>query len=506
MEWMDEIEEVCVVKGEWKRLGHQVGRSALVFLILLSCACGSSGEMDWSEEESEALYLSLEGIRSSFDKNYVMSDDVFNGDLYGMDEAAVQAFLEETPYGTRSWLADYSVNGQPFSRVLVEESSKHGVNPAVMLVRLQCEQSMVSKRPSQRKIDEAFGCGCHDGQACRPEFLGLDNQIECAARHLRLHYQWSETREPERYQRGSTRQTFDGPVTPDNHATAAHYNYTPHIGSANQVKGAYLTWLVAKKYLDHIATQNPQGTAQSAWVGDRCDSSDQCHSEGSCREADGGGMCVMSCDGRCPDRPGKATTFCVSLDGGQTGTCVARAERSNNFCQSMPNATRQMASRFVRTSGAQVIDREVCLPNPVTSPQPDPVQPDPVQPDPVQPDPIDSGDESTDTFVGSPCAQDGQCNFVEGNEMGMCIAPQTVGTCALSCEGHCPDRDGFPTTFCVSLDHGQSGVCVPRASDANDNCEDRPDMIRVEMPRHVGSSGASSASRVVCVPYLPASG
>ena len=92
MEWMDEIEEVCVVKGEWKRLGHQVGRSALVFLILLSCACGSSGEMDWSEEESEALYLSLEGIRSSFDKNYIMSDDVFNGDLYGMDEAAVQGY------------------------------------------------------------------------------------------------------------------------------------------------------------------------------------------------------------------------------------------------------------------------------------------------------------------------------------------------------------------------------------------------------------------------------
>lgn len=482
---------------------HRLGRVLLLLLVLWCSACGSAGEVDWSEEgdESDALLLSLEGIRSSFDKNYILSDDVFNGDLYGMDEAAVQAFLEQTPYGTRSWLADYAVNGKPFSRALVEESGKHGVNPAILLIRLQCEQSMVSKRPSQRKIDEAFGCGCHDNAACKPEFLGLDNQIECAARHLRLHYQWSEQREAGRYQRGATRTTFDGPVTPSNHATAAHYNYTPHIGSSSQVKGAYLTWLVAKKYLDHIATQNPGSTAQSAWVGDRCDSGDQCHSEGSCLDAQGGGMCIMRCDGRCPDRPGKATTFCVSLDGGQTGTCVARAESANNFCQGMPNATRQMASRFVKDSNVQVIEREVCLPNPAPSPQPDPVQPDPVQPDPG-----DSGDEATDTFVGSPCARDGQCNFAAGGEVGMCIAPQTVGTCALECEGHCPDRDGFPTTFCVSLDQGQSGVCVPRASDENDDCEDRPDMIRIEMPRHIGSSGARRASRVVCVPYLPPSG
>ena len=485
----------------------------VVAVSMLFSACGSEGTFDASGEEMEveALNLSLEGIRSSFDKNYIMSNDVFNGDLYGMDAAAVQAFLENNPYGKRSWLAGYSINGKPFSEIIVERSQKYDINPVVMLIRLQCEQSMISKtsRPTTKQLDEAFGCGCHDGQACAPQFKGLDNQIECAAKHLRLHYDWSVDRESGRYQMGSTKSTFDGPVTPDNHATAAHYNYTPHVGSSSTPKGAWLTWAVAKKYLDHVATQNPGTTTQSAWVGDTCSSTDECHSEGTCADVVGGGMCVMSCDGTCPDRPGKSTTFCVSLDGGETGSCVLRAESSNNFCQNVPNTTRTMATRFVKNSSSSVVDREVCLPTAAPA-QPDPVQPDPVQPDPVQPDPEptepDTGDESTDTFVGSPCAQDNQCNFEDDGEIGVCIAKQTLGTCSISCEGYCPDKDGYAPTFCARLDEAEVGTCVPRADDSNDNCEDREDMIRAEMPRFIGSSSARKASRVVCVPYLPPQG
>ena len=483
---------------------HLFGRSCgllltTLFALTLLGACGDGAfEADIIEEEDDTVGLSLEGIRSSFDPTYIMSDAAFSGDLYPMDAEAVQALLEDVPHNGvgRSWLADYRIDGRLFSEVLAEGSNRHQVNPLVMLVRLQSEQSMVSKRPPARKIDAAFGCGCHDGQACRAQFRGFENQIECAAKTLRRHYDGSVNGNTSHYVRGRSKRTLDGPVVPSNHATASHYTYTPHIGGRGNVKGAYLTWLIARKYFAWAAAHNPSSNAAGPWVGDTCASADACHADGTCFDAVGGGMCVSTCDGSCPDRPGEATTFCVSLDGGATGSCLARAEQKNNFCQGMPNATRQMATRFVRNSTARVIEREVCMPT--ATPAPQPTTPDPVTPDPA--------DESTETFVGSACATDTDCNFASGNEIGACIAQQTTPTCSLSCEGYCPDKDGYAPTFCVSLDGGQTGSCLARPSPLNNNCEDRPGMVRVEMSRHIGASGARRASRVVCMPSVPPQG
>ena len=38
-----------------------------------------------------------------------------------VDANAIQAFLESSPYGTRSWLADYKIDNKRFADVLIEE-------------------------------------------------------------------------------------------------------------------------------------------------------------------------------------------------------------------------------------------------------------------------------------------------------------------------------------------------------------------------------------------------
>lgn len=486
---------------------NPVALSLLLCGLFALSACGLEGDAEFGDAaETEEINLSLEGIRSSFDPNYIVSDDVFEGRLYDADTAAVQAFLERNPYGTRSWLAGHTVNGKSVAQVIVEESHRHDINPMMMLARLQAEQGLISKtsRPTDRQLDAALGCDCPDNRACAPEHYGFDKQISCGARYLRVNFERSRDREGTYYKMGSSKTTLDGhSVRPSNHATAAFYNYTPWRGSSSHQTGAWLTWQITKKYLDHLTTQNPGSTQETPWVGDLCESSDECSSSGSCFAAQGGGMCTLGCDGTCPDRPGKATTFCVSLDGGQTGSCVPRAHQLNNFCQGLPNAARQSATRFVQHSNARVMDQDVCLPTPapVVTPEPAP------EPDPMTPAQPGSGSEATpDAFVGTLCDGDNQCNFAHNNEIGQCIGAQTNGMCSLQCAGYCPDSDGHAPTFCVSLDGGQTGSCVPRAHDLNQDCERDADMIRAELPRHVGSSGARSASRIVCVPFLPAGG
>jgi hypothetical protein len=48
-------------------------------------------------------------------------------------------------------------------------------------------------------------------------------------------------------------------------------------------------------------------------------------------------------------------------------------------------------------------------------------------------------------WIGSPCASEDDCDY----EDAVCIAGAPDGMCSLACERYCPDRDGFPMTFCV---------------------------------------------------------
>ncbi len=67
-------------------------------------------------------------------------------------------------------------------------------------------------------------------------------------------------------------------------------------------------------------------------------------------------------------------------------------------------------------------------------------------------------------FIGSPCADDGDCAYPGG----LCVGEAPGGVCTAACDQLCPDQAGFPVTFCVDAaalpadPRLTEGACVSR--------------------------------------------
>jgi hypothetical protein len=224
---------------------------SLVLLVMM-VACAVEAEEDGIHDEPEDFVVDTDdgkadGTPATFNKNLVMSDAMLvTEDAMSVED--VQAFLDLTPYGRKSWLATYSEHGMTAAQLVVTAATDHGINPLVLLARMQGETSLVSKttRPTQRLIDRALGCGCPDGAACNPDYSGLQRQLDCGARTLRRWYDASVDRSGQ-WRRGVARKTLDNiTVVPANDATASIYQYTPWVHV--NVGGSWLAWNVTRKY------------------------------------------------------------------------------------------------------------------------------------------------------------------------------------------------------------------------------------------------------------------
>jgi hypothetical protein len=220
-------------------------------------------------EDLATSWADLDGIPDAFDRNRVM-DDAFFVDANAVSAEQVQVFLERTPYGRgrRCFLADTRVGGRLAAAAIVEGAQSQGINPIVMLARMQVEKGLISKSrdPGGRTVDYAFGCGCPDGKPCNPTYRGLDRQIECAARTLRRHYDASVDGTGA-WRRGQARQTLDPiAVTPHNHATASLYAYTPWVLVGKG--GNWLVWNVTRRFAQHFQELGVNLTSESWDEGD----------------------------------------------------------------------------------------------------------------------------------------------------------------------------------------------------------------------------------------------
>ncbi len=124
------------------------------------------------------------------------------------------------------------------------------VSPRFILVLLQKEASLIEDtNPSQGRLDWATGYGCPDNWACNPYYKGFGKQVNSAALQF-LAYMNEQHRY--KYQAGNA-YTFTNPygtiskepmtVIPQNKATAALYNYTPHVFNGN-----YNTYKLFQRY------------------------------------------------------------------------------------------------------------------------------------------------------------------------------------------------------------------------------------------------------------------
>ena len=229
-----------------------------------------------------------------FNPNYIISDpEMLNYD--SMDRDAIQRFLEEKG----SFLANYSCENaygtkKTAAEIIYDASNRNyncdGVNlsddpteidrinkckivttisPKFILVLLQKEMSLIEdSSPSQTQLDWAAGYGCPDGSSCSSRWKGFGRQVNSAAlqfKHYLDNYYAYERGDVEFYQytykKGGS-YVFTNPyasnesdqkdikVTPFNQATAALYNYTPHVYNGNY--NFYKLWnkYFTKKYPD----------------------------------------------------------------------------------------------------------------------------------------------------------------------------------------------------------------------------------------------------------------
>ena len=190
-----------------------------------------------------ALCLALVGLSgqafpvlsAGFDPNHIIADAVFL-DADAMSDPPIQTFLENHgPDDGASFLATYQLGGRSAAEVIGSAARAAGINPRIILVKLQVEKSLIGKYsstnpPPQSALDYAMGYACPDGKPCDPAFAGFDKQISAAANRFRQLFDggytsyWEGPGHPFHVGEGTN-------VYPINVATGVLYIYTPWIGS-----------------------------------------------------------------------------------------------------------------------------------------------------------------------------------------------------------------------------------------------------------------------------------
>lgn len=231
-----------------------IARLLLAVCCLTACADGFVTDPD----VPQALQIVEKGVEvpATFSQNEIMSDAFLTSTTW-IDADGLRDFLEHVPGAGRSWLADAVIDGRPAVERIVDAARASGVNPAVLVIRMQVEASVVSpaKRPTAWELEAMMGCGCPDGRACDARFAGFEAQLKCAAQTFKAHFDASR-RGDGAWQRGRTRISEDGfAVTPATHATAAHYAYTPWV--LPRQGGNWLAWRVARDYIDAMRDAAP---------------------------------------------------------------------------------------------------------------------------------------------------------------------------------------------------------------------------------------------------------
>ena len=211
--------------------------------------------------------LDLAADASGFTPGNIISDNLFF-DGRAMSAGDVQIFLNakgaacvagEMPclrnykQDTVNQPADAQCGGyrgasqESAATIIAKVGASCGINPRVLLVLLQKEQSLVSgTKPSLRQYTKATGFACPDTAPCNPAFKGFVSQVYFAARQFQYYVD-----NPGRYnyRAGRWNSIYYNPdptcgkssVYIENQATAALYIYTPYQPNAAALRAQYGT-------------------------------------------------------------------------------------------------------------------------------------------------------------------------------------------------------------------------------------------------------------------------
>ena len=208
---------------------------------------------------------------TKFDPGYIVSDWQMSN-YNSMDETQIQAFLksknscndtyisrytagDKVPYFSemsppRTWhvmdghfvcMADELFDGGTAAHIIYRAAQDYRINPQVLLVLLEKEQSLVRDTfPHSQQYRSATGYGCPDTAACSSKYYGLKNQIRNAAALFRtvLDGGWTNYPLGNNYVQYNPNAACGGTVVNiRNLATSALYRYTPYQPNAVTLAG-----------------------------------------------------------------------------------------------------------------------------------------------------------------------------------------------------------------------------------------------------------------------------
>ena len=218
----------------------------------------------------------------TFDPNFIISDEEML-DSTSLDQSEIRQFLKrknsylanystKDAYGTYRSAAeiiynaannfdceDTDINDTASNEQKEKYCKKVTINPKLLLVLLQKEMSLIEdSSPTQRQLDWALGYGCPDGQTCNNRWRGFGKQINSAALQF---FNYLENPHSYTYQAGRSyvvTNTAHPPsvIQPINGATAALYNYTPHVYWGN--------FNFFKLWMKYFTVTYPNGTLLQA--------------------------------------------------------------------------------------------------------------------------------------------------------------------------------------------------------------------------------------------------
>jgi hypothetical protein len=174
-----------------------------------------------AQDAAQAAISNGASPTTGFNPDNVISEPNFRAST-SLNAAQIQAFLDQQPGSLRSLRGpDHNGIVRSAAEMIAEAAVAWDVNPKVILVTLQKEQSLLSKaRPSQEAYDWAMGCGKADSRTYY-EYQGFGKQIWWGASKFQ--------KNAALWKPGAT-MTIDGSaVHPANPGTHAQYRYTPHF-------------------------------------------------------------------------------------------------------------------------------------------------------------------------------------------------------------------------------------------------------------------------------------
>ena len=255
-------------------IGTCAAVAALVIGILSAppAAVASPGAEASRTVPSTAATSVLTADLTKFQAGNIIGDAVFFNKA-AMTEAQIQSFLQAKVPSCRSGytcLKDYydtsrTTAADPMcgaysggvreraSRIIYKVAQACGINPQVLLVMLQKEQSLVlSTGPSAYNYRAAMGQGCPDTAACDTRYYGFFNQVYGGAWQLKRYanppgtskyFTWYAPGKTWNilYHPTASRGCGSSPVYIQNQATANLYYYTPYQPNAAALRAGYGT-------------------------------------------------------------------------------------------------------------------------------------------------------------------------------------------------------------------------------------------------------------------------